>query len=148
MRDLVVDHPRHIAAMSETAIDQVARLEAASLQRPQVLIRTGHVLHAGVYARTVLVPAGVLITGVLVTIPTLLIVCGHATVFVDGGPVELQGYHVVTAEAYRKQAFVAHADTHLTMIFATDAATVEEAEAEFTDEVEMLQSRQEAACPA
>lgn len=148
MRDLVVDHPRHIAAMSETAIDQVARLEAAALARPQVLIRTDHVLHAGVYARTVLVPAGVLITGVLVKIPTVLIVRGHATVFVEGGPVEIEGYQVVTAEAGRKQAFVAHADTHLTMIFATTAATVEQAEAQFTDEVDMLQSRQEPSCPA
>ncbi len=132
-----------IAAMSDTAIDTVRRLEAAALEHPQVSIAVDHFLHAGLYSRTVLVPAGVMIT-----VPTLLIVRGDTTVYVGDGTMRLEGYHVVRADAGRKQAFVAHGDTHLTMIFPTQAATVEEAEREFTNEVDKLQSRQEAVCQA
>lgn len=140
MPDLDIARPR-IAPMSEAAIDKVRRLEAVARKMPQVAIRTAHFLHAGLYARTVFVPAGVMITGVLVKIDTLLIAQGDAVVYVDGGPMQLRGYNVVPAAAGRKQAFIAQTDLHLTMTFATDAATVEEAEAEFTDEVDLLQSR-------
>ncbi len=45
------------------------------------------------------------------------------------------------ASAGRKQAYIAHKDTFLTMSFKTNAKTVEEAEAEFTDDHERLMSR-------
>jgi hypothetical protein len=64
-------------------------------------------------------------------------------VFVDGEPLELTGYHVLPAAAGRKQALLARADTHLTMIFATRATSVAEAEAEFTDEADRLASRRQ-----
>lgn len=140
--------PTTIGAMSPSTIDKVSQLEALSLAAlPQVSIPTGHVFHAGVYARTVKIPAGVMITGALIKIPTLLIVSGDCVVHVEGGPVELHGYHVLQAAAGRKQAFVALTDTHLTMVFPTAAKTVEEAEREFTDEYERLQTRQETKCP-
>src|SRR3954451_13515341 len=60
-----------IDTMSPAAIDQVRRLEDAALQLPQVAIETGHVLHAGLYARTIQIPAGVLLTGALIRIATL-----------------------------------------------------------------------------
>lgn len=143
MRDLIVDHPHHIAPMSTTAIQQVSRLEEASLARmPQVHIPVDHCLHAGLYQRTVKVPAGIVITGALIKIATLLIVSGDCIVHVEGGPIELHGYHVLRAEAGRKQAFVALTDTYLTMVFPTFAATVGEAEREFTEEADKLQSRQ------
>ena len=43
--------------------------------------------------------------------------------------------------AGRKQAFLAITDTALTTTFPTAAVTVEEAEAEFTDETDLLASR-------
>lgn len=130
-----------IAPMGHEAIDKVRRLEAVAREMPQVAIRIDHALHAGLYARTAFVPAGVMITGVLIKIATLLIVQGDAAVYVDGGPMQLRGYNVVPAAAGRKQAIVALTDVHLTMVFSTAATTVEEAEAEFTDEVDELQSR-------
>jgi len=132
--------------MNPVAIDQVRRLEAVARGLPQVAIETHHVLHAGLYARTVRVPAGVVITGVLVKIATLLVIDGDVLVHVDDdAPLRLQGHHVLPAAAGRKQAFLALADTHITMIFASGAASVAEAEAEFTDEVENLVSRRDAA---
>ncbi len=132
-----------IPPMSAAAIESVRALEAAALQRPQVEIPTQHALHAGMYARTIRIPAGVLLTGALIKVPTLLMLSGDATVFVGDGAVRLTGYHVLPASAGRKQAFIAHADTDLTMVFPTHARTVEEAEAEFTDEADRLLSRRQ-----
>lgn len=137
-----------IPAMSAAAVADVRRLEAAALQCAQVDMPVDHFLHGGIYARTVLVPTGVLITGALIKVPTVLIVRGDALVYVGEDSHRLTGYAVLPAAAGRKQAFVALEPTHLTMIFPTSATTVEQAEAEFTDEVEKLQSRQEgSSCP-
>ena len=138
---LVVEAPR-IPAMSSQAIAKVAALEALLAQAPQVPIATHHVLHGGLYARTIRIPAGVILTGALIKLATVLVVSGHVSVAIDGESVELAGYHVLPAAANRKQAFVAHADTDLTMIFPTTATSVEAAEDQFTDEADLLFSRQ------
>jgi hypothetical protein len=131
-----------IPAMSDAAIAQVRALEAEALKLPQVDIATSHVFHAGVYARTIVIPAGVLLTGALIKCATLLIVSGEVFVFLDDeGATGFSGYTVLPASAGRKVAFFARTDTHLTMIFATDAADVAEAEGEFTGEPELLLSR-------
>jgi hypothetical protein len=145
MADLILSRPT-IPAMSEAAIGKVRELESIAVMLPQVPIGTDHVLHAGLYARTVMVPAGVLITGVLIKIATLLIVQGDALVYIGGEPTRLNGYNVVPAAAGRKQAFIAESDVYLTMIFPTDALDVDEAERQFTDEVELLVSRKEQPC--
>jgi|ERR1044071_1845999 hypothetical protein len=147
MADVTVRHPM-IPAMDEAAIDNVRQLTAAMAELPQVPIRTQHVLHAGLYARTVFVPAGVVITGVLIKIPTLLIVQGEALVYIGGASVRLEGYNVVPAAAGRRQVFVAESDLRLTMLFASDAASVDQAERQFTDEFEQLVSRKEPTCQA
>lgn len=130
-----------IPAMSIEAIDRVRLLESRSLELPQADIATDHVLHAGLYARTICIPAGVLLTGAEIKIATLLIAHGHFRVTVGESDMELAGYHVLPASAGRKQAFLAIADTYLTMLFPTSATTVEEAENEFTNEAERLFSR-------
>ena len=130
-----------IPAMRNEAIDKVRKFEAVAMQAPQVEIRTDHVIHGGMYARTIRIPAGVVLTGALIKIATLLIVSGRANVFVGDGSIELAGYHVIPASAGRKQAFVAIEDTDLTMVFPSQSKSVEEAEAEFTDEAALLFSR-------
>ncbi|CAN5192002.1 hypothetical protein BH10PSE6_BH10PSE6_16910 [soil metagenome] len=144
MTDLVAVAPR-IPAMSPAAIDKVRQLEQLAGAQPQVPIVTGHVIHGGLYARTICLPAGVMITGALVKRATLLIVSGDARAYIgDDEPLRLQGYTVLPASAGRKQAFVALADTHLTMLLPTQARTVEDVEREFTDEIEILLSRRDA----
>ncbi|AZY53032.1 hypothetical protein [Bordetella avium] len=135
----------HLPAMSVEAIERVRRLEGALAKLPQVEIPTAHLFHAGVYARTIRIPAGVVLTGALIKVSTVLIFSGHATVFIGGKAVELYGYHVIPGSAGRKQAFVAHADTDLTMLFPSEARSVAEAEAQFTDEADLLLSHQQGA---
>lgn len=123
------------------AIAKVRELEAVVLNAPQTDIATHHVIHAGVYSRTICIPAGVVLTSALIKIPTTLTICGKASVFVGDKEVLVEGYHVLAASAGRKQAYIAHEDTHVTMSFRTNARTVEEAEEEFTDEAALLMSR-------
>lgn len=129
-----------IAPATDQAIEGVRAVEEASMQLPQIEIVTHHVLHGGMYARTIRIPIGAIITGVLIKIPTMLILSGDVTIFSDE-KIRLTGYGVIPGSAHRKQIFIAHADTDLTMIFPSDAKTVEEAEAQFTDEVDLLVSR-------
>ena len=127
--------------MTAGQVARVREFEAFSATQPQIPIRTLHVLHAGMYARTIRIPAGVALTGALIKIPTLLTISGDATVLIGEEEVRFTGYHVLPASAGRKQAFVVHADTDLTMLFPTIATTIEEAENEFTDEADRLFSR-------
>lgn len=120
----------------------VRRVEEQVLQVEQIPITTQHIIHAGIYSRTICIPAGVILTGALIKVATTLIVCGKATVLLgDGEEVLVEGYHVFAASAGRKQGFIAHKDTWLTMSFKTNARSIIEVEEEFTDEADMLFSR-------
>lgn len=130
-----------IAGMSCEAVGKIKRLEVEVSTLPQAEIHTDHVIHAGLYARTICIPAGALLVGALIKRATLLIACGKFDVFMEDDSVLLEGYHVIPASAGRKQAFLAHEDTRLTMLFGTNAKTIEQAENEFTDEAEKLMSR-------
>ena len=134
-----------IEPMSNEAIQRVRDLEHMTAQLPQVSIETHHVLHAGMYARTITIPAGVVLTGALITIPTVLIINGDVDVFTGEDTVHLVGYHVIQTQAGRKQAFVARGDTQVTMIFPTDAQHVAQAEEQFTNEADCLLSRKQLA---
>lgn len=132
-----------LGSMSPAAVDVVTRFEDEALKLPQVQIETQHSFHAGMYARTIMIPAGVVLTGALIKIPTMLIVNGDAVVYKEDGPVRITGHNVMLGAAGRKQAFVAMSDTYLTMVFPTGATTVDEAEKEFTDETDKLASRRD-----
>lgn len=132
-------------ASSAQAISDVCALERHVLALPQTPIKTDHVLHGGMYARTILIPAETVLTGALIQVPTMLIIVGDALVTRDGASVRLTGHHVLPAAAGRKTAFVTIADTHVTMMFPTAARTVEAAEAEFTAEANGLMSRRDPA---
>lgn len=132
------------ASLSAPSTENLATLKDAErfiLTLPQVEIPTEHVFHAGMYARTIRIPAGTVLTGALMKIPTILIVQGEAKIFVDGDWYAVNGYTVLTGAAGRKQMFAAATDVEMTMIFTTPATTVDEAEREFTDEFESLMSR-------
>lgn len=132
-----------IPAMSIEAVDKVRHLEAKVLAMPQVAIFTDHVLHAGLYSRTIMIPAGTILVGALIKIPTLLIVQGEAVIEIGDECIGLQGYAVLPASAGRKQVFVARTDTYLTMVFVCSATDVGEAEKQFTDEFEILGSHRD-----
>lgn len=130
-----------IPAMTDAAIERVRRLGDHHLATWwQIDLDMQHTIHGGVYTRTCRVPAGFEITGALVKIPTTLVIQGDAYVWLGGESRRVTGYAVIAASAGRKQAFRAITDTHITMIFPTDARTVPDAEREFTDETELLAS--------
>lgn len=132
-----------LPAMSDEAIHSVHRLQSAEAELPQVPLDTQHVLHAGLYARTLRLPDGVEMTAALIKRPTLVIVVGDALVWLGAETHRLSGHNVLPASAGRKQVFFALTETFITMVFPTDAKTVEEAEAQFTDEASLLASRRE-----
>lgn len=127
--------------MSDEMVARVRGWEEKSLLEQQLDIPIRHTLHGGMYARTVFVPAGVLITGALIKIATLLIAQGNVLVYIGSDTIELEGYNIIPASAGRKQAFLAKTDAYLTMVFPSNAETVAEAEEEFTDEADKLASR-------
>jgi len=130
-----------INAMNDRALQCVHQLHDAMRELPQVKIKTTHHLHAGLYHRTVFVPAGTVVMGVMVKIPTTLIVSGHAMLYIGEEAREIVGYQIIEGAGGRKQAAYAIEDTTFTMSFATDAASVTDAENEFTDEAEQLLTR-------
>ena len=141
-----------IPPMTPAAIMRVRNLEDMQLAlNPRGNLPIQHDLHAGMYARTVMVPKGLQITGALIKIPTILVVSGDCFVTLGDDVRRIRGYMVLRAAAGRKQAFSARADTYLTMIFPTMAQTVDAAERAFTDEFDRLANRRnegDSACQA
>lgn len=123
------------------AADKVRQLETEIRKSPQIQFRTEHTLHGGMYSRTVRIPANVMFTSVLVKCPTMLILNGICDVLVGDVGVRLEGYNVIACEAGRKQVYLTRSLVEMTMIFPSDAMTVEQAEDQFTDEAQNLMSR-------
>ena len=132
-----------LPATTQEAMDKVRLAEAKVMQLEQASIQTEHILHGGMYARTVRIAPGVVIVGALMKVPTMLVVHGSTKVMAGDKWYRLDGYNIMPASAGRKQIFVPLTNTEISMIFATHAKTVEEAEAEFTDECENLLSRRQ-----
>lgn len=138
-------HQLTIQSMDNQSIQKVSEIEKVVLLGPQVDIATTHTLHDGVYTRTIKIPAGVVLTGAIIKIPTTLIISGDVLVYIGNETKHLQGYVVLAANKNRKQVFVANSDTHVTMIFKTSVNTIEEAERQFTDDFDSLMSRKKSA---
>lgn len=140
----VIKRALAIRTMTLEQIERVEQLEKKTLaEQRQFHLETDHVLFYGMYSRTVLIPAGVYITGALIKIPTILVVSGECDIVIDDKMSRVTGYAVFPAEAGRKQVIAAIKDTHVTMTFPTAAKSIEEAEEEFTDEASRLASRRE-----
>lgn len=110
----------------------------------EVAIDVQHFINEGVYYRTCRVPKGITILGAFIKIPTTVIVSGDCFVTLGNTIGRLTGYHVIKAEAGRRQLFKSvDQDTFVTMCFKTSATTVEDAEKEFTDEWKLLTTNRE-----
>lgn len=138
----IVQRAATIPAMSDEAIAKAREFEEILKQAPQLTFETQHVIHAGMYARTMRLPAGHALVGALLKVPTILIVNGDCVGYIGDEIVQLTGHCVLAASAKRKQVFVANTDTWLTMLLNTDLTDVELIENYFTDESDALASRQ------
>lgn len=129
--------------VSDAEFRTISEVESIVLRAEQCEIATEHLFHAGMYSRTIRIPKGTCLTGALMKIATLLIVHGQAQ-FVTGydGRISVSGYGVLPGSKGRKTLMVAYSDVEMTMIFPTQAKSIEEAESEFTDDADRLMSRQ------
>lgn len=130
-----------IPAMSERTVENVRDYEKFALSLPQEPMPVRHFIHGGMYARTITIPRGVMITGALIKLETILIVSGVCKVWLGDRFNFVVGYNVLPAAAHRKQVFVAIEDTDLTMLFPTSEIDVKKAEEQFTDEWRLLTTR-------
>ena len=137
----IVKFNNQIPPTSEENIEKIRIAEEVIRGRSQIEFCTEHVFHAGMYARTVRIAPYVVFTSVLVKRPTLLISHGSYEMLAGDRWVGVDGYNVLQGGAGRKQIYRTLTEVEWTMIFPTEAKTVEEAEAEFTDEAEQLLSR-------
>ena len=126
------------------APERVADLEAHLLTLPQVDLQTEHLVHGGMYARTILIPAGTILTGALTNQDNVCVVHGDITVTTDEGTRHLVGFNVLPACKGAKRAGVAHADTWWTTIWTTELNDITEIENVLTDEADQLQTRRQA----
>lgn len=124
--------------VSKASVDA---LEREVLALPQVDLRTTHVLSGGVYARTIYIPAGTVLTGATHKKDHVNVVCGDISVTTDEGVKRITGYHVIPTKAGSKRAGVAHADTVWTTICETELTDVEAIEDELVEESARLQTR-------
>ena len=138
---MVIDE---LPVTSGDSLRQTREFEAYQLQAGEQLdLETLNVLHAGVYVRPLKIPAGVVITGAYIKIPTVLIIHGSMKLTAGDKCFTVDGFACFKCPAGRKQIMVAKTECFVTMVFATEAKTVHEAEDEFTDEGDLLLSRKE-----
>jgi hypothetical protein len=138
-----VEHELTVIASQMPDAESVREFEKFVMQFPQVKIETSHVLHAGMCARTIMIPAGLVCTGAMLDVDNIGIMNGDITMVTDEGPKRFSGWHVFPATKGFKRVGVTHQDTYWTTVFKTDATTVEEAENQFTSESDLLQTRRD-----
>ena len=128
---------------SQATLDRLATIQAQMLELPQVPTAFEHVLHGGMYARTIRLAPGLLTMGSLINRATILVLQGDCSVVVGDDRVDFSGYNVLPGSPGRKQLFLTRGPVEMTMIFPTAAQTVEEAEDEVFAEADQLESRKE-----
>lgn len=122
--------------------ERVRELEDFNRQFPQIPLFTAHLIHGGMYARTIFIPAGTELTGALTLQDNVVVMHGGITVTTDDGPQVLDGFHVLPAKAGAKRAGITHADTWWTTLWTTDLDDVAAIENSLTAEADQLQTRQ------
>lgn len=125
-------------------IDAVRRLESELLALPQVDLSTESLVHGGMCARTVLIPAGTVLTGAMTNMDNVCVVCGDIEVTTDAGVERITGYRVLPAKSGAKRAGVAFYDTWWTTIWPTELTDIDAIEDEATGESHLLQTRRAA----
>lgn len=143
MIDAAIARVPSSVSLSPSSPDVLAAVYAAqelvgSVDQAEIV--TEHLIHGGMYARTLRLGAGVVIVGALLKVPTVVLVHGEVDVFNGDGWVRLEGFSVLAGSAMRKQVFVTRSAVEMTSVFPTTAGTVEEAERAMTDEYEELMS--------
>lgn len=137
-----LDEPSALMASIGHDPGKVAALEAAILQHPaQIHLNAEHLVHGQMYARTMFIPAGTVVTGAKVNTDNVCVMYGDITVTTAEGPKRFTGFHVIPSPAGHKRAVVAHADTYWVAVFRTNLTEIADIEDSLTDESARLMSR-------
>jgi len=133
-----------LSAPSSEVLDKIAQASDLIRQFPQVEVPTSHLLHGGMYARTIHRGPGIVAVGSVILRATILIVSGDCTLLDGSGHrLDLHGYNVLPGLPGRKSLSLTHGEVSMTMIYPTSARTVEEAEEEIFGEAADLASRRD-----
>lgn len=125
-----------IALSATPSREQIERLEGEMLslegQGHGLALDTWHHFADGLMARTILIPAGALLTGAVHKAEHLNICAGDITVWTEQGMQRLTGYRVLPSLPGAKRVGHAHADTWWTTVHANpgnerDIAQLEDA---------------------
>jgi hypothetical protein len=141
MSDLVAFSASTLAPVSPALLDQLNQVHALMDTCEQTPLVTEHLIHGGMYARTIRRDFDSVTIGSLINKATILIVNGSCSLLVGDKRMDLTGYNVLAGMPGRKSFSWAHGPVEMTMIFATSARTVEEAENEIFAEAGQLLSR-------
>lgn len=127
-----------LAMVSEHSIDVV---EQYLLSTPQVDVDTRHALAGEVYARTIHVPAGVVMVGARHLHDHINIFVGDVSFRTDQGMKRLTGFNVLPTKGGMKRVGYFHTPTSWTTVSHTKLTDLAEIEEEMTDEAHKLQTR-------
>lgn len=127
--------------------EKVMRMEAVLREYPQVELEVHHHFADGVYARELLIPAGVVLTGKIHRHKTMnFLMSGTIRVTTDDGIQELTGPLILNTEAGMKKAAYAVTDTIWVNIHPTESTDIEEIEHEFIVPEEELLEQEKNVC--
>lgn len=129
-------------AMTNKDIEIAQSVEDEISVYEEYALETHHNMHGGIYSRTMMLKKGDIVSGVIIKVPTTMVVSGHVKILLGSEVMELKGYNVLSASANRKQVVTALEDTYISMILKSDAQKQWDAEDDFTDEGDKLMSRQ------
>ena len=132
---------KYVVEATKNELAAVRRVEEKLKTVKQNGMETWHVLHGGIYSRTIFLEKDQVIVGAQIKVPTTIMINGCLLISSGGESFEIKGVNVIPASKNRKQIMKATEKTSVTMCFATSAKTVEEAEEEFSDEAGNLMSR-------
>ena len=116
-------------------------LKEEMLKLPQLDLKTEHLIHGGMYFRSLELKQGTVLLGARIIVPTVVTIVGSARLFTPEDSFDITGFAVLPGYQGRRMVMLALSDVKMSMAFKTDAKTVQEAEAEFTDESDELLSR-------
>jgi len=132
-----------LAPASPSMLNQLAEVQRLLDSCPQTSLVTEHLIHGGMYARTIRRGTDSVTLGSIINRATILIIHGDCSLLIGDRRLDLTGYNVLAGLPGRKSFSWTHSPVEMTMICSTSAATVAEAEEEIFGEASDLLSRRE-----
>lgn len=125
------DIANHVEAIGR---EHVFSLEKEIEKLPQVDCPVWHHFAPGLYARKMLIPAGVVLTGAVHKTEHLCIITGDITVTTDDGVHRITDAHaIISSKPGAKRAGYAHCDTYWTTVHATEETDLDRLVEELTE---------------